>query len=76
MDTRKLLEEHEELLPKLEVDREAIIREAYSEKIDTEATWAFWPNFVASSCSNLPSRNDLGRFSPKQTHLYIYIFVC
>lgn len=43
MDTRKFLEEHEELLPKLEKDREAIIREAYSEKIDTEATWAFWP---------------------------------
>jgi len=40
MDTRKFLEEHEELLPKLEKDREAIIREAYSEKIDTEATWA------------------------------------
>ena len=43
MDTRKFLEEHEELLPKLEKDREAIIRKAYSEKIDTEATWVFWP---------------------------------
>ena len=39
-DTRSFLEEHPELLPKLDADREALIRQAYSEKIDREATWA------------------------------------
>ena len=70
MDTRNFLEEHEELLPKLEVDREAIIREAYSEKIDTEATWAFWPNFVASSCSTYQAELTLADFLLSR---YIYI---
>ena len=39
-DTRSFLEEHPELLPKLDADREVLIRQAYSEKIDREATWA------------------------------------
>lgn len=39
-DTRSFLEEHPELLPKLDADREALIRQAYSEKIESEATWA------------------------------------
>lgn len=39
-DTRSFLEAHPELLPKLDAEREALIRQAYSEKIDREATWA------------------------------------
>ena len=39
-DTRSFLEDHPELLPKLDAEREAVLRQAYSEKIDYEATWA------------------------------------
>ncbi|CAL1148108.1 unnamed protein product, partial [Cladocopium goreaui] len=50
-DTRSFLEEHPELLPKLDADREVLIRQAYSEKIDREHDAGAYTGELDSFCS-------------------------